>query len=70
MRIASEPMDVGAGYSVEFTFDEAALHCEWSPTMPSPTEGKRLIPAYRQARDRFLATVATQIGVNVGVLEL
>lgn len=42
-------------YALEFTFDGKSLECEWSPDFPSAREGRRLLPAYRAARDHFLS---------------
>lgn len=68
--ITSEPMAVGRGYSVEFSFDGSRLDCQWSPRMPYGRHGRSVLPAYQAARNAFLGKVATFTGQNVAVIDL
>jgi len=68
--ITSPALDIGKGYSVEFTFDGTRLDCEWSPRMPRGRKGRSLLPAYRLARNLFLGKVAVFTGKNVAVIDL
>lgn len=54
------------GFAVEFDFDGQRLDAEWSPDFPDARIGRKLLPAYRAARDHFLAG----LGINVAVVEL
>lgn len=49
-------------YSVRFTFTGGALDCEWLPMMPPAELGRKLLPAYRQARNNFLRRLAPAVG--------
>lgn len=61
-------------YTIEFRMRPSvqgmvSLECEWSPRIPSKKVMERLHPAYVQARDRFIARVADQMGVPAVVIE-
>ena len=53
-------------YSVEFILDGSHFECSWSPSQPKVRKARRLLPAYRTARNDFLAS----LGVNALVVEL
>lgn len=65
-----EPVDLGRGYSIRFLFTGAELHCEWQPGMPKGRAGKRLLPAYRAARDRFVRDLADHHRISVMIVEV
>ncbi len=54
------------GYTVEFSLDGGLLGCAWSPGVPTAREFKRLLPAYRKARNKFIAS----LGLRVAVVEI
>ena len=54
------------GYEVEFTLDGGRLDARWSPDVPKGQRARKLLPAYRLARDTFLAS----LGVNMLVVEI
>lgn len=69
--IKSKPIEVGHGYSVEFTYDGLPLlHCEWSPKLPNDRRLRQVWPGYREARASFLAHVARQLRINVALVDL
>lgn len=49
-------------YAVRFTFSGQELECEWSPAMPNQSRGRKLLPAYRAARDDFLTSLTPFAG--------
>lgn len=55
MMLPRQSYPLGRGYSVEFSFDGQRIEVVWSPRLPSPSLGRKLLPAYREARDQFLA---------------
>jgi len=68
--ITSEPVSVGRGFSVEFSFDGTRLDCQWSPRMPHGRYGRSVLPGYIAARDAFLLKVANFTGQNIAVVNL
>jgi len=54
------------GFAVEFSLDNGRLEARWKPRLPHGRKARRLLPAYRAARNSFLAS----LGVNVAVVEL
>lgn len=50
---------LGRGYSVEFVFDQLSLTANWRPKLPHHKIGRKLLPAYRTARNEFLASLGT-----------
>lgn len=54
------------GYTVTLSLDGARLEAEWSPNLPIGRRARKLLPAYRKARNDFLAT----LGLPVTVIEL
>ena len=69
MMEAREKYPLGNGYSVEFRFDGLSLAAEWLPAVPSAPIGRELLPAYFEARNRFLARLAPAFG-NILVVDL
>lgn len=65
----SEAMPVGDGFTVTFLLAGGRLDAEWQPGLPGK-KGRKLIPAYRRARDEFLRRVAHRHGFHIGVVEL
>jgi hypothetical protein len=57
---------LGRGYSVEFALDGLSLTAEWSPKLPHHKIGRKLLPAYRAARNEFLGS----LGVPMLVVDL
>lgn len=54
------------GFAVAFSLNAGRLECEWSPALPRGKRAKMLLPHYRAARDRFLAS----LDIPVAVVEL
>jgi hypothetical protein len=69
MMLPRERYALGRGYSVEFHFDGLALAVEWLPKVPPPKIGRKLLPAYREARNQFLARLAPAYG-PIAVVDL
>ena len=67
MMCPCETFDIGSGYSVEFTFDGMSLNAAWLPSLPPAKIGVKLLPAYREARSRFLERLAPAYGTIVVV---
>ena len=65
---ASPDIPVGNGFTVSFRLSARGIEAEWLPEVPKGRKARRLIPAYRNARDPWLATLAGQ-GINVMVVE-
>lgn len=53
-------------FAVEFSIDGKAFGAHWSPHLPKGRKLRALLPAYRRARNDFLAG----LDVNVLVIEL
>jgi hypothetical protein len=70
MNFRSEPYALGESVTVEFHLKGNAMNVEWAPAMPKPEQGRRLLPAYRRARDEFLALVARQTGKTALCVEV
>lgn len=69
MMPPQEIYDLGRGYSVEFKFDGQRIEVDWLPDLPPMEIGRELLPAYRVARDQFLARFEPLYG-RIAVLEL
>ena len=54
------------GYEIELSLDNGRLECRWSPDVPRGQRARKLLPAYRNARDNFI----TSLGVNTLVVEI
>lgn len=67
IALQSEPVAVGDGFAVTFSFAAGRLDAEWSPKVPS--RKPHLAPAYRRARNEFLKHVAQQAGGGILVVE-
>lgn len=70
VSFASDWYRVGDAFSVRFELQGGQLRCEWMPRLPTPNEKATLLDQYRVARDEFLAEFASQIGGNVGCVEM
>lgn len=46
------------GFAVEFSLDGPRLEAAWSPSIPKGKQAKKLLPLYRSARGRFIASLA------------
>ena len=57
---------LGRGYSVEFSLDGPSLNVDWRPRLPHRKIGRKLLPAYRRARNDFLAS----LGIPMLVVDL
>ena len=62
----SQRYQLPRGYEIEFTLDGSSFGCAWSPRVPTGKMAKKLTPAYREARNSFLAS----LGVPTMVIEL
>lgn len=67
MMLPREKFALGRGYSVEFRFDGQRLDVEWLPTIPPAKIGRKLLPAYRAARNEFLAKLTPAYGTIMAV---
>ena len=54
------------GFAVEFTLDGPMLQCVWEPDLPKGKRAKQLRQPYREARNRFIAS----LGVAALVVEV
>ena len=61
----SKPVRLGRGYSIEFQLGGGRMDAIWDPALPPPHVGRKLLPAYRQARGRFLTLVAEKTGSRI-----
>jgi hypothetical protein len=68
MKPPTETFDIGRGYRVEFRFDGQRIDVDWLPDLPSAEVGRELLPAYRAARNQFLARLVPAYG-SVAVIE-
>jgi hypothetical protein len=68
--VRTSTADVGRGYHVTFTLRDGALDVVWSPRVPVGRRGRQLLPAYREARNAFLADVAAERGIVIAVAEI
>ncbi|WP_331372877.1 hypothetical protein [Sinorhizobium chiapasense] len=62
------------GFKATFSFDGNAFHAEWHPDLPfdhirKPKATRRMLAAYRRARDDFMLDVATMLRIRVTVIE-
>lgn len=57
-------------FSAEFTFDGGQMACGWEPRIPNRKQAEKLIGPYREARARFVADLAADLGVGVAILEI
>ena len=64
--MASPDIPVGRGFTVSFRLSERGIEAEWLPGVPTGRRARQVFPAYRGARDAFLAT----LGVNSMVVEI
>ena len=69
-KLISDWHRLGAGLSVQFSLGDKQIQCEWNPRQPTKREFKRLLPAYREARNSFLAAYANHLGGNVLLVEV
>lgn len=53
-------------FKVEFAFAQERFEARWSPHVPKGRKARSLIPAYRRARNEFIAS----LDVSVLVVEL
>lgn len=70
LDMRSEAMPVGDGYTVNFVLKAGRLDCEWSPRTPKGRKARRVLPAYRLAREEFVRRLSIRAGVTVGIIEL
>lgn len=66
----SGPVPLGEGYSIEFHFHGLRMDVEWLPRLPKPKQGRRLLPAYRKARNAFLLKIAEATGQRIACVDL
>lgn len=53
-------------FAVEFVLEGASMRARWCPFTPKGRKARSLLPAYRKARNEFIAS----LDVNVMVIEL
>jgi hypothetical protein len=70
LDMASQPVPVGKGFSVAFTWKRGRIGCEWLPKCPGGFRSLKDTPAYRNARDAFVREVSERSGVWIGVIEI
>lgn len=58
--------DLPGGFAVDFVLDRGRLEAQWSPDIPKGKRAKKLLPAYRTARNDFIRST----GVRTLVVEL
>jgi hypothetical protein len=59
---------LGHGYTITLQHTGLMLECQWAPDVPRGKTAKKLLPAYRQARDKFLSELAN--GQGFAVIEI
>lgn len=57
----SKTYALGCGYSVTFTLSCGQFGAEWEPDLPSRGPRRKILPAYRAARDDFIGSLDTPI---------
>ena len=57
---------VGNGFTVSFRLSDRGIEAEWLPDVPTGRKARRVLPAYRKARNAFVAT----LGLNSLVIDL
>jgi hypothetical protein len=70
LELRGEPVPLGGGFSVAFSWNRGRIGCEWAPKCPRGFSTLKQTPAYRNARDAFVREVSERSGVFVGVIEL
>lgn len=70
LNIAGEPVPVGKGFSVVFSWKRSRIGCEWVPKCPRGFQALKNTQAYRNARDAFVSEASERSGVPIGVIEL
>ena len=63
---ATPDIPVGNGFTVSFRLSKRGIEAEWLPDVPKGRRARQVQPAYRKAREAFLAT----LGVNSMVVEI
>ena len=58
------------GYSITFERTALGINVEWSPRQPHGRKAKRLLPAYKAARNDWLQSEAIRLGANIMVVEI
>ena len=61
------------GFRVRFTWSAGGLQVEWEPDVPrikSRRQWRKFFEAYIAARHEFLRTVATSLGINIGIVDV
>jgi hypothetical protein len=66
----SRPYDLGRGFSVEFKMQAGRIDAVWSPRVPFGRRGRQLLPAYRAARAKWLASIAPDVGGTILVVDI
>lgn len=67
--MASPDIPVGRGFTVSFRLSDRGIEAEWLPNVPKGQKARQLLPAYRAARDGWIADLASE-GVNVMLVEI
>ncbi|WP_267394976.1 MULTISPECIES: hypothetical protein [unclassified Sphingomonas] len=70
INMHSERMPLGDGFTVSFTFRDQKLEADWQPRLPYGRKGRKYLPAYKRARDEFIARLARRTGLTVLVVDL
>jgi len=69
-EMRSEAMPLGDGLTVRFAIINGRMEAAFNPTPPRGRKARRILPAYRRARDEFLRRFSVRTGLTVGVLEV
>jgi hypothetical protein len=68
--IRSEPMPIGDGFTVTFSFVGGKLDAEWQPRIPVGSSARRrYLSAYKRARLAFVRRVAKRTGLKIMVVD-
>jgi hypothetical protein len=65
----TQPLELGHGYAVEFRWQRDRFDAVWSPEMPAGKRARKIMPAYQRARHHFLSKVASELGINIAVMD-
>lgn len=60
-RFATLPVDLGHGFTVEFSSRPDGIWCEWSPDVPPHDTRLAVLERYRKARTIFFAAQQNRV---------
>lgn len=67
-RFCSQPVDLGHGFKVEFSWRKDGIYCEWEPEVPGPDKLNLLRLPYQLALWNFVGARLTRFVGDTGVV--